>query len=71
MTFLASRSFLLCALALSVGSLRLEAQTKLVSVPDQCARTAEMRVYSNVFIHKETDDLLGYALAVKRRVIRT
>jgi hypothetical protein len=41
------------------------AQTRGVSYP--CARTAEMQVYSNVFIHKETGDLLGYELAVKRR----
>lgn len=39
----------------------------LVYTPDQCASTAEMHVYSNVFIHKETGDLLGYELAVKRR----
>lgn len=33
---------------------------------DECARTAGMQVYSNVFIHKETGDLLGYDLAIKR-----
>jgi hypothetical protein len=33
--------------------------------PDRCAATAEMQVYSNVFIHKETGDLLGYDLAIK------
>ena len=60
-------SFLACALALSVGSLRLKAQTMFLSVPDSCARTAEMYVYSNVFIQKETGDLLGYELAVKRQ----
>ena len=67
MTHSASRLFRLCALALSVGTLRLVAQTVPVSTPDQCATTAEMHVYSNVFIHSETGDLLGYELAVKRR----
>ena len=67
MTNWALRSFLLCALALSVRSLRLKAQTIFVSVPDSCARTADMYVYSNVFIQKETGDILGYELAVKRR----
>jgi hypothetical protein len=33
---------------------------------DECARTAGMQVYSSVFIHKETGDVLGYDLAVKR-----
>jgi hypothetical protein len=33
---------------------------------DQCERTAGMQVYSNVSIHKETGDLLGYDLALKR-----
>ncbi len=65
MTHPASRLSLLCMLALSVGALRLEAQTALASSPDQCAKTAEMNVYSDVFIHKETGDLLGYELAVK------
>jgi hypothetical protein len=64
-THWAWRTFL-CALALLVGSLRVQAQQMSVSVPDQCARTADMLVYSNVFIHKETGDLLGYELAVKR-----
>lgn len=58
---------LLCALALPVGSLRLKAQPVLVSNPDECARTAGMLVYSDVFMQKETGDLLGYELAVKRQ----
>jgi hypothetical protein len=33
---------------------------------DECARTFGMKVYSNVFIHEETGDLLGYELAIKR-----
>jgi hypothetical protein len=33
---------------------------------DECERTAGMRVYSNVFIHEETGDVLGYELAIKR-----
>ena len=65
MTHPASRLFLLCTLALSVGALRLQAQNVLVSIPDQCARAAGMHVYSNVFIHKETGDLMGYELALK------
>ena len=35
-------------------------------VSDECARTAGMQVYSNVFVHKETGDLLGFDLAIKR-----
>jgi hypothetical protein len=33
---------------------------------DECGKTAGMEVYSNVFVHKETGDLLGYDLALKR-----
>jgi hypothetical protein len=33
---------------------------------DECARTAGMQVYSSVFMHQETGDLLGYDLAIKR-----
>jgi hypothetical protein len=40
------------------------AQTRVV--PDPCARTAEMQVYSDVTIQKETGDLLGYELAIQR-----
>ena len=35
---------------------------------NECKRTAGMQVYSNVFVHEETGDLLGYDLAVKREV---
>jgi len=35
---------------------------------DECERTARMQVYSNVFVHEETGDLLGYDLALKRKV---
>jgi hypothetical protein len=34
-------------------------------VVDECARTAGMQVYSSVFVHEETGDLLGYELAIK------
>ena len=67
MTRGAWRTCLLCALALSISSLRVKAQIMSVSLPDECARTAGMDVYSNVFIHEETGDLLGYELAVKRQ----
>ena len=40
------------------------AQKSVVS--EECGKTAGMRVYSNVFIHKETGDVLGYDLAIKR-----
>ena len=33
---------------------------------DESEKTAGMQVYSNVFVHKETGDLLGYDLALKR-----
>jgi len=67
MTHWAWRAGLLCALALPVGGPRLKAQLVLVSNPDECARTAGMLVYSDVFMQKETGDLLGYELAVKRQ----
>jgi len=35
---------------------------------NECKRTAGMQVYSNVFVHEETGDLLGYDLALKRNV---
>jgi hypothetical protein len=34
---------------------------------DKCARTAQMRIYSNAFVHKETGDVLGYELALEQR----
>lgn len=61
------RAGLLCALALSVGGLGLKAQTMLDSKSDECARTVGTIVYSDVFMQKETGDLLGYELAVKRQ----
>lgn len=33
---------------------------------DECGRTAGMQVYSNVYVHEETGDVLGYDLALKR-----
>ncbi len=33
---------------------------------DDCSRTAAIAVYSNAFAHKETGDVLGYELAIKR-----
>ena len=33
---------------------------------DECGKTAGMEVYSNVFVHEETGDVLGYDLALKR-----
>ena len=38
----------------------------LLARTDECSRTAGMEVYSNAFAHKETGDVLGYELAVKR-----
>jgi hypothetical protein len=32
---------------------------------DECDKTAGMQVYSNVFVHEETGDLLGYDLALR------
>jgi hypothetical protein len=52
-------------LALSAGSLGLRAQTAAIENP--CTKTAGMQVYSNVFMHEETGDLLGYDLAIKRQ----
>jgi hypothetical protein len=34
---------------------------------DPCVTTTNMQVYSNVFIHRDTGDLLGYELAIKRK----
>jgi hypothetical protein len=42
----------------------LSAQQKVPG--DECVRTAGMQVFSNVFVHKETGDLLGYDLAIRR-----
>jgi hypothetical protein len=33
---------------------------------DDCSRTATTAVYSNAFEHRETGDVLGYELAIKR-----
>ncbi len=52
---------LLLAVALS-GTLL--AQNRVSA--DECEKTAGMQVYSNVFVHEETGDLLGYELAIKR-----
>ena len=57
--------FLFFAFALSVGSLCLEPQTAATENP--CVKTAGMQVYSDVFVHEETGDLLGYDLAIKRQ----
>jgi len=57
-------AFLLCALTLSSCNLGIKAQTL---VPDQCSKTADMYIYSNVFVHQESGDLLGYELAIKRQ----
>ena len=67
MTHWGWRAGLLCALALPIGGLRLKAQLLPATKPDECARTAGMLVYSDVFMQKETGDLLGYELAVKRQ----
>lgn len=64
MTHWTREIFLLCALVHSVGSLGLRAQT--AEIEDPCLKTAGMQVYSNVFMHEETGDLLGYDLAIKR-----
>jgi len=37
------------------------------SVSDPCVTTINMQVYSNVFVHRYTGDLLGYELAIKRK----
>jgi len=53
---------LLLAVVAFLGTSR--AQNKVAT--DECERTAGMQVYSNLFVHEETGDLLGYDLAVKR-----
>ncbi|HEX8816524.1 MAG TPA: hypothetical protein VF753_13590 [Terriglobales bacterium] len=37
-----------------------------VRASDECSRIAQMQVYSNAFIQKETADVLGYELAINR-----
>jgi hypothetical protein len=61
------RTCLLCALALIISGLRVKAQLKSDSLSNECIKTAGMDVYSDVFVHEETGDLLGYELAVKRQ----
>src|SRR5437588_3927405 len=61
MTFSASLTLLVAVVGFSGTVL---GQNAVVS--DECARTAGMQVYSNLFVHKETGDLLGYDLAIKR-----
>jgi hypothetical protein len=34
---------------------------------DECARTAQMQIYTNAFLHEETGDVLGYELAIEQR----
>jgi hypothetical protein len=59
---ISARLILLAAIASFSGALL--AQKSVAS--DKCVRTSGMQVYSNVFSHKETGDLLGYELAIKR-----
>jgi hypothetical protein len=33
---------------------------------DKCSRTAQMQIYSNAYISKETGDVVGYELAIKK-----
>ena len=33
---------------------------------DKCSRTAQMQIYSNAYISKETGDVVGYELAIKQ-----
>ena len=49
-----------------VGFSSTPANAQKPGASDECARTSGMQVYSNVSIHRETGDLLGYELAVKR-----
>lgn len=53
---------MLTSIVLSVTSLIASAQTSA----DQCPRTKSMRIYSNAYVNEETDDLLGYELAIKQ-----
>jgi hypothetical protein len=61
------RACLFFDLVLSASSLSVKAQIASVSSPNECSRTAGMNVYSDVFLHKETGDLLGYELAIKHQ----
>jgi hypothetical protein len=61
-----SRVYLRTALLILVGLARaLLGQTAVAT--DECGRTAGMQVYSSVFVHEETGDLLGYDLALNRK----
>jgi len=56
-------------LAIFAFSGTLVAQNTVVS--GECKKVAGMQVYSSVFIHQETGDLLGYDLALKRNADST
>jgi len=53
-------------LLLAVGTFSGALLGKNAVATGECEKTAGMQVYSNVFVHKETGDLLGYDLALKR-----
>ena len=64
-TVMATSARLTVLLAL-VGFSSTPANAQKPGASDECARTSGMQVYSNVSIHRETGDLLGYDLAIKR-----
>jgi hypothetical protein len=49
----------------TVAAAPILAQTRVIS--DPCAQTAAIQVYSNVFVQKESGDILGYELAIERQ----
>lgn len=54
------------ALLLVVAPLSAVLSVQKARIADECAKTVGRQVYSNVFVHEETGDVLGYDLAVRR-----
>jgi len=55
----------LLVIGISVGALTIGLLGQGTAV-DECSRTAQMQIYSNAYISKETGDVVGYELAIKQ-----
>jgi hypothetical protein len=53
-------------LLVALAGLSAQLLSQQPSVSNECAKASAMRVYSNVFLHQETGDVLGYELAIRR-----
>ena len=62
------RMFANLNLLLAVTALSGTLMAQNTGAAGECEKTDTMQVYSNVFVHEETGDLLGYDLALKAGV---